>query len=243
MSDVVRAADVAIIGGGVIGCAIAWRLATQGRRVTVIERDQPGHGASWAAGGMVAPLAEVEQPGPFLDLAMASFDRYPAWVATLTAETRIDLDYRTNGKMQVAFSEPEIALLRERYRWQSAAGFELEPLRSDAVLEAEPAISPRARGGLLVARDHRIDNRALGRALWLAAAARGARVIDGVAATGLETDDGRATGVRLADGTRVAAPRIVIAAGAWSGRIAGLPRPLPIEPVRGQMLAIEAMPG
>ncbi|MGH7483770.1 MAG: glycine oxidase ThiO [Longimicrobiales bacterium] len=243
MSDVVRAADVAIIGGGVIGCAIAWRLASQGRRVTLVERDEPGHGASWAAGGMIAPLAEVQGQGPFLDLAMASFERYPAWVAALRAETRVELDYQTNGKLQLAFNEAEISMLRERFEWQRRAGFEVEPLRSDGVLEAEPAVSPRARAGLLIARDHNIDNRALGRALWLAAAARGARVIDGVAASDLELEDGRVHGVRLADRTRVASPKVVIAAGAWSGRLSGLPRPLPVEPVRGQMLAIETMPG
>src|SRR5688572_23416707 len=91
MSD--KTADVVIVGGGVIGCAIARRAARDGLSVVVVERGTPGMEASWAAAGMLSPLAEADGPGPFLDLLLAARELYPAYAAALREETGADVAY------------------------------------------------------------------------------------------------------------------------------------------------------
>ncbi len=237
--------DVAIIGGGLIGCAIAHRLASRGLDVCVIERGEPGAEASAAAGGMLSPLAEAEQAGPFLDLALTSLDRFPAFVEQIEEASGLDVDYdRTSGKLHIALNDPAAGKLRERLEWQRRAGFEVELLEGDDARRIEPALSPTVLSALLLHRDHRVDNRLLGHAAWLAAARVGARFRLGASAIGVTLEGGgtRASGVRLAQGDAVAAGQVVVAAGAWSAQLDGLPRPLPVFPVRGQMVAVESVP-
>jgi glycine oxidase len=237
-----RAADVVIVGGGVIGCAIARRAARDGLSVVVLERGAPGMEASWAAAGMLSPLAEANGPGPFLDLLLAAREMYPAYAAALVAETGTDVGYADAGTLYLALREEDEAELGERWAWQSAAGLPLERLTAEEARRLEPAVSPSVRMALRFPGDHQVDSRALGRALADAAARAGAEVRAGVEAVRLLRESGRATGVACADGTRVRAGAVVLAGGAWAGRMQGLPRPLPVEPVHGQLLALETMP-
>jgi len=233
---------IVVIGGGAIGCAVAWELAGSGTRVVVVERGTPGRSATHAAGGMLSPLSEARQPGPFLQLSLASLDLYPAFVAQLQAASGIDPIYREEGKLQVAMSERQAEELAAIHSWQRDGGFEVDLLDGDQVRRLEPALSRDVRGGLLVARDHQVDNRRLGRALWAAAAAAGARFALGDPAVAVESIAGRVGGVRLASGHVEPASRVILAAGAWSGQIAGLPRPLPVTPLRGQMVSVDMIP-
>jgi glycine oxidase len=235
-------ADVVILGGGVIGCATAWELARRGLSVVVVERDTPGLGATSAAAGMLSPLSESEEAGPFLELALSSLDRYPSFVAALFEETGIDVEYRQRGKLEVAFDEAGEARLRATYGWRREAGFVVDWLDADEARRMEPALSPRARAGLFNARDHQVDNRRLGRAAWLAAERAGARFLTGTPALAIRSAAGRVRGVALANGEVVTAPRVVLALGSWSGGLDGLPRPLPVFPVRGEIIALEAAP-
>lgn len=235
-----------VVGGGVIGCGVAWELARRGRDVTVVERDRPGRGASWAAAGMLSPLAEAERPGPFLELGLASLDLFPEFAARLRDATGIDVEYRRTGKLRLAFTEAEEQRLAETHQWYSAQGFEAEWLDGDAVRRLEPELAPGIRGALRVALDHQVDNRMLARALWLAAEAAGARVVNAASVRTLMTGpapqetraSARVTGVELATGEVIEATSVVLAAGCWSGLVAGLPRPIPVHPVPGQMLAL-----
>jgi glycine oxidase len=234
--------DVLVVGGGVIGCAIARRLAAAGVRTLLLERDQPGSHASWAAAGMLSPLAEADEPGPFLSLLLESRTLYPGLSAALLAETGIDVGYRDEGTLLVALTAGQEATLDARYRWQSAAGLPVERMTAGELREAEPALSPEVRAGLRFAGDHQVDSRLLAKALWAAAEAAGAEVRLGSAVQGVIVERGAVAGVRTADGGRVDAGAVVIAAGSWAGTIEGLPRPLPVMPVRGQLLAVHTRP-
>lgn len=237
------AADVVVVGGGAIGCAIAWELTRRGAAVTVVERGTPGRGATWAAGGMLSPLPESRETGAFLTLALASLDRFPALAGAIREATGIDVQHRDDGKLLVAFDGAEAEALAEAYRWQRAAGFDVEWLEDGAAVRSlEPALSAAAVAGMYVVRDHQVDNRRLGRALWLAAAGAGVRFRLGDPVAAIRVGGGVVNGVELVGGERLDAGAVVIAAGSWSARIGGLPRPLPIFPVRGQMVAVETVP-
>jgi glycine oxidase len=232
-----RGTDVLVIGGGVIGCAIAWELALRGRAVTVIERDVPGRGATWAAGGMLSPLSEAAHAEPFFHLAVESLDRWPAFATRIARTVGIDVEYRPSGKLHVAFTAGETAMLHEmRMR---GAGFGVQLLGGDEARALEPALSSAVRGALLVGRDHRVNTRVLGEALWKCAESAGVTFRLGSAARRIYTEAGRVSGVDLENGTRCDCGKLVIAAGAWSSQLEGLPRSLPVHPVRGQMFAVE----
>ena len=235
-------ADVVIVGGGVIGCAIARRAARGGLSVVVVERATPGMEASWAAAGMLSPLAEASGPGPFLDLLVRAREMYPAYAAALREETGVDASYADAGTLFVALREEDDEELCARWRWQSAAGLSVERLSAGEAREAEPALSPAVRMALRFPGDHQVDNRALGPALWSAASRAGARFRLGAQAVRLLREGDRAAGVELAGGERIHAGAVVLAGGAWAGMMEGLPRRVPVEPVHGQLLALEAVP-
>lgn len=234
-----RSADVLVIGGGAIGCAVAWELARRGVACTVIERGTPGQAATWAAAGMLSPLGEVSQDARLRAFATLSLDRYPAFAEALLAATGIDVEYRASGKLHLAFGRADTAHLETL----AARGTEdgAERLSAADARALEPLVSADIEAAVLVRRDHRVDNRRLGAALWAAAGKAGVRFRLGSAAVELKAGGGataRVTGVALEDGTKLAAERVVVAAGAWSGNLRGLPRRLPVRPVRGQMFAV-----
>jgi glycine oxidase len=231
-----RARDVVVVGAGVIGCAVAWELARRGVSVAVVDRDSPGREASWAAAGMLSPLAETGHTAALLELADASLSLYPAFVAALLADTDIDVAYRTDGCVHVALDADDEAAFAPLLAAPPAYG--VERLDGPAVRTLEPALADSVRSGVLVRRDHRVDNRRLGQALWSAALGAGATFRLGATAAGVLVAGGAACGVRLADGATLHAGIVVIAAGAWSGQLEGLPAPLPVRPVRGQMFAV-----
>jgi glycine oxidase len=235
-------ADVVIVGGGVIGCAIARRAARDGLSVVVVERGTPGMEASWAAAGMLSPLAEADAPGPFLDLLIAAREVYPAYAAALREETGADVAYADAGTLFVALREGDEAELLARWGWQSAAGLPVERLTAEEARRMEPALSPAARMALRFPGDHQVDSRLLGAALWAAAARAGAEFRPGVEAVRLLREGDRAAGIACADGSRIQAGAVVLAGGAWAGRMAKLPRPVPVEPVHGQLLALHSVP-
>ena len=234
--------DVLVVGGGVIGCAIARRLALRGARVTLLERDEPGAHASWAAAGMLSPLAEADEPGPFLDLLLDSRALFPALADELARETGIGIAYRTEGTLLVALTAADEATLDRRHGWQAAAALPVERLGAAEALRLEPALAAETRGALLFPGDHQVDNRLLARALAAAASAAGAELRVGTEVKRVIVEGGRAAGVATAGGGRLGAGAVVVAAGSWAGAIEGLPRPLPVFPVHGQLLALGAVP-
>lgn len=231
--------DVIIVGAGVIGCAIARELARRGQSVLVVERDSPGRRATWAAAGMLSPLGESGGGGPFLELADESLTRFGAFAEALQQEGGIDVEYRTTGKLHVAFPG-EDAELHTLATDPAAARFDATLLDATAVRELEPALAEDIGSALLVQRDHRVNNRLLAQALLAAAVAAGAKFRTANPVAGLLTERGEVRGVRLASGEQLHAGHVVLAAGAWSGEMTGLPAALPVRPVKGQMYAVDS---
>lgn len=228
--------DVAIVGAGVIGCAAARQLARSGADVTVLERDEPGRHASWAAAGMLGPQAEADRADPFLDLLLAARDRFPALAAELLEETGVDIRYRTDGTLMIAVTEADEASLLERFAWQSAAGLAVERLTPADALSLEPALNPALRAALRFPGDHQVDNRHFADALRRSAEAAGVEIRSGVEVRSISRAP---SGLRLETSAGpLSAGHVVLAAGSWSGGIAGLPRNLPVEPVHGQLVSL-----
>ncbi|HUN47496.1 MAG TPA: glycine oxidase ThiO [Stellaceae bacterium] len=231
---------IAIIGGGAVGLGIGWRLAAAGCAVDVFERGAAGHGASWAAAGMLAAGIEAE-PGeiPLLALNRESQRRWPGFAAELRDASGIDVELRTEGTLELALTGDDLRQLRFSYEFQRGLGIELEWLTPAAARKREPHLGASLAGAVLSAGDHQVNNRRLVEALAVAFTHAGGRLHENSAVTALETAGGRVSGVRLADGGH-AADIVVLAAGAWSRAIPGIPPEAlpPIRPVKGQLIAL-----
>ncbi|MGH8972330.1 MAG: glycine oxidase ThiO [Acidimicrobiia bacterium] len=243
MSVSSRRSDVVIIGGGVIGLAVAWRAARAGLAVTLAD-DDPAGGASHAAAGMLCPVTEAHYgEEALLALNLASARSWPSFTAELEEASGRPVGYRSEGTLAVAFDDDDLRVLEELHRYHVELGLGGERLRGRECRSLEPMLSPRVRGGILVPGDHQVDARAVTAALLVAADQAGVdvhreRVVE------LGVEGGRATGVRLAGGDVVSAGTVVLAAGSWSGALAGLPAAAapPVRPVKGQILRLWGPP-
>jgi glycine oxidase len=235
---------VAIVGGGVIGLSIGWRLAAAGLRVSVFERDMAGHGATWAAAGMLAAGSEVE-PGEtaLFGLLRQSQDMWPDFAAELAEASGIDVQLRTEGTLTVALTADELGRLRQTHALQQRLGVDAEWLTRDATLAREPALNPRLTGAVLVPGDHQVDNRILAQALKTAFEQAGGILHEQAGDVGVRMVGGRAGGV-AAGGVDHPADMVIVAAGAWTPDVPGLPAEAipPVRPVKGQMLALAMDP-
>jgi len=231
---------VAIIGAGVIGLGIAWRLAGRAE-VLLFDRGQAGMGASHAAAGMLAAACEAE-PGEadLVALGRDSQARWPAFAEELRRASGVDVELRREGTLVVALTADDQAELGHRLDYQHKLGLPLEWLSAAATRAKEPHLAGKLAGAVFSPQDHQVDNRKLVDALRIAAEVAGAKIREHCTVAEIAGQAGRATGVVLGDGTRVAADRVVLAAGAWSRGIAGLPpnRRPPVRPVKGQMVAL-----
>jgi glycine oxidase len=232
------AVRVAVIGAGVIGLGIAWRLAQRGAAVTVFDQGAAGAGASHAAAGMLAACAEAE-PGEdaLTTLGRASQALWPAFAAELEAASGLSVDLRTEGTLVVAVTADDLARLRHQLQFQQSLGLPLELISAAEARRREPHLAGVA-GAVFSPQDHQVDNRKLAAALRIAAERVGAVIREHEGVDGLVVEQARATGARLRNGTEWPADVVVLAAGAWSRSIAGIPAPPPVRPVKGQMLAL-----
>jgi glycine oxidase len=229
--------DVVIVGGGIIGVALALRLADEGLSVTIVERGEPGREASWAAAGMLAPTSEAGHgaegalPPAVAALAATSAALYPKWLERVEAKPA-EVGYRTEGTLDVAFSDAEAEALK------SLPG---EKLTAAEARRLEPGLSDRIAAGVFLPRDVQVDNRRLFAALLEAARAAGIQIRTGVVVAELGLAGERATGVRTLEGERLGAGVVVNAAGCWASQLGEPGRRLtPTRPVRGQMIALQA---
>lgn len=228
------ATDTAVIGGGAIGLAIAWRLAEAGQRVAVLD-PSPGRGASWVAAGMLAPATEAHYGEEALvELNVASADRWPSFAAELDATAGTSSGYRSCGTLVVARDADDVAALDELHAFQRSLGLAVDRLTSREARRLEPALATTVRGGLLARDDHQVDNRLLVGALLTACRRSGVTFVE-EHAVALRHGGGSITGVDLANDERIDAGTVVLAAGAWSDAIEGVPQ-LPVRPVKGQLI-------
>jgi glycine oxidase len=237
--------NVAIIGAGVIGLGIAWRLAMRGVPVAVFDKGACGAGASHAAAGMLAACAEAE-PGEeaLVTLGRASQARWPAFAAELKQASGVDVGLRPEGTLVVALTSDDQARLSHQLVFQHKLGLPLQWITAAETRRREPHLAGKLAGAVFSPEDTQVDNRKLAAALRIAAEMAGASISEHQAVKTISSDAGRIDGIVLADGSKVAADVVVLAAGAWSRNIDGLAPELrpPVRPIKGQMLALRMDP-
>ena len=230
-------ADVVVIGGGLIGTSIGWRLRQAGIDVVVVVGERSA-AASRVAAGMLAPITEAtftEQR--LLQLNLASRSRYPDFVAELEVASGLPAGLRQAPSLSVACDADDAARLETFADFLARAGHPGERLTSRECRRHEPLLAPTIRSGLLVESDWSCDNRLLLQALIEAGHRIHVREVPGFVHR-VTSSNGRVTGVELADGQTIGAGRVVVANGAWARQISGLPD-LPVRPVKGQIVRLD----
>lgn len=230
------APHVAVIGGGVIGAACARAAALRGLQVTLLAPGPDPAAATGASAGMLAAQIEPTDED-LLPLAVRARDLYDDLAAALKDTLGLDVGLLHTGIATLAFDEERAAELYDLVAGQRQAGLRCDWLDAAELQERWPGIATAARGALYAPEDGCLDPAALCAALLADARRLGVRVIPETARR-VAVAGGRVTGVAT-DRAAVPAEHVVLAAGAWSARIEGLPRPLPVEPVRGQLVATE----
>jgi len=244
---VAMTADVVVAGGGVIGTAIAWRAAAAGLDVVVVD-PECGEAASLVAAGMLAPVSEsLFGEDALLRLNLLALRRFPGFAAELEEVTGQRVGLRREGTLAVAYDPGDHAALARLTAFRRSVGLDADELDGRACRTLEPFLAPGVRGGVLCAGDWSVDSRRYAAALREAMRAAGVRAVrDRVVA--VRARDGRACGVRLAGGSgidTVDGAAVVVAAGCWSGGVAGLPDALhaAVRPVKGQLLRLRMPAG
>jgi glycine oxidase len=236
---------VAIIGAGVVGLGIAWRLAACGATVEVFDRGATGAGATYAAAGMLAACCEAE-PGEeaLIALGRDSQARWPAFAAELLQASGIDVELRTEGTLVVALTADDQARLHHHLVFQQKLGLPLQWITPAETRRREPHLAGKLAGAVWSPEDHQVENRKLAAALRVAAERAGASIREHTPVKQISVAGSRADGVIMGDGSKVTADVVVLAAGAWSRSIGGIAPELrpPVRPIKGQMLALRMNP-
>ncbi|OAB47049.1 glycine oxidase ThiO [Paenibacillus antarcticus] len=230
--------DAVIVGGGVIGSAIAYYMSARGIKVVLLDRDRVGSQASNAAAGMLAAQAEITEAGPMFDLALASRTLFPQLSTDLKELTGIDIGLKRRGLLRVAMSDVDVTDIQCTLDFQKKAGEQAEWLSMEQVRHKEPSISSEIRGAMLIEEDSQVDAPELCSAFAQAAAVLGAQIKEFTEVKSLLLAEGRVTGVITSEGT-IRADQVIIASGTWSGSLltqAGLT--CPIYPVKGECFSV-----
>ncbi len=220
------ASDILIIGGGIIGLAIAAELKLRGATVTVVSRDFK-QGSTLAAAGMLAPQAEAIPASPMLDLCLRSRSLYPEWIRKLEQLTGVSTGYWPCGILAPVYEEAK-GDCADAADW----------LDRDAIHLYQPGLGSDVVGGWWYPEDGQVDNRELAHALRLAAQELGVNLREGVEVEAIEQQNRAVREVRTSAG-EFQADHYVLATGAWSNELL----PLPVRPIKGQMLSVQAPQG
>ncbi len=230
-----------VVGGGIIGCSIAFKLAAENLKILVLDRQQPGREASWAAAGMLSPAPDSPRDFPLAPLAKESLKLYAEFVREIEEASGKTVDYRRKGTLQVFLADSAEAERDAMLSEHRSLGLDSQPISLAQASEIEPAITAGARAVLGLPKEETVDPRLLMEALLAAAHRRGAEFRPACAVTALRQQAGRCVGV-IANGETIEASHVVLAAGCFSAEIAGgvglRVTSIPTRPVRGQMLAL-----
>lgn len=234
-----------IIGGGVCGLAIGWELAESGLAVTIVERGHCGGEATHAAAGMLAAVAECE-PGEeqLLQLTRWAQQLWPSYLDRLEASSGLRPDYRDEGILVVALNRDEVERLRFRHEFQTSLGLPLTWLEGHELREREPHLRQSAAAAIYSPEDHQVDNRQLAESLKQAYVNAGGRLREDCEVTSLDFSEPTHKRISLGNGEVLEAKTVVLAAGAWTRGLPGLPdaaKP-PVRPLKGQSLALQMVP-
>lgn len=237
-----RNPDVVIVGAGIVGCAIAYRLSKEKLSVAVVERGEVGREASWAAGGILTPVHLAEYPGPLAELCAASMRLYPGLVEELRPQSAADPEFRTTGLLLLVRDDEGARAASVIEEWKRRHGQPVERLSRETALAREPGLAPGLREALLLPDIAQVRNHRLTAALAEAARRRGVEFRTDSPVTGFLRIPGRVNGVKTPRGDLYGGVTI-LAAGAWSGECGrSLGLDLKVKPVKGQMLLVEGPP-
>jgi glycine oxidase len=234
--------DILVVGGGIVGAAIAYRLVKDGLAVTLVERGEIGREASWAAGGLLTPVHLAEYPGPLAGLCKAGHRLYEPLVRELREFSSIDPEYRANGLLFPITNDGDEEAAHALEAWKRQNDQPTERLTRVEALEREPQLNPAIRGALLLPDIAQVRSNRMAVALVEAAARKGAEIRTHCPVTGFLRVPGRVNGVKTARGDLYAATTI-LAAGAWTTELldpVGLH--LRVKPIKGQMILVGASP-
>ncbi|GAC1360296.1 MAG: glycine oxidase ThiO [Ktedonobacteraceae bacterium] len=229
-----------IIGGGVVGCSIAYYVRKAGMEVTVLERGEIGAQASTAAAGLLAPLGPLAGPGPFADLLLASFARFPTLATELEEVSGIKPGYEQTGALRVVRNPKRVARLQKRLQAWEPLGLRMYWLSGDEARRIEPLLSADICAAIYAPEEAQINAARLVQAFALAAQNFGARISTHTPVERILHHMGRISAVQTAKGEIISCSHLVIAAGAWTAQVvAGLSVEVPVRPLNGQMLALK----
>jgi len=231
--------DAIVVGGGIIGGAIAFELARRNVGVLLLDSQSPGQEASWAAAGMLAPPPDSADAIPLVPLGRASLEIYPEFIAAIEEISGEKTGFRPYGAMEVLFGNDADRKLSTLIAVHHGLGLPAEVLRIEEAFELEPHLNRDLGAAALLRSEASVDNRALTRAVLRAAEASGAEIRSGCPVESVLQAAKRCTGV-IATGERIEGKSIVIAAGCFSARIEGVSQYAPVRPVRGQMVALNS---
>ncbi|MCH8064082.1 MAG: FAD-dependent oxidoreductase, partial [Chloroflexi bacterium] len=208
-------ADVIVVGAGVVGCAVAYYLALNGVKVTMMEREAIGSGASTHATGSLSLLGAEFSPGPSFQLALAGYREFVDLVPRLESETGINLLYQRRPSLRLALDEDEEGLIKRMMAWQKEH-VSIRWIDGDEVRRIEPRLSPQIRGAVYEDESAQLDSYRLNLALAQAAERPGSEIVLREV-TGLMIDGHRVRGVHTQSGD-IFGDMVVVAAGEWSSR-------------------------
>lgn len=230
--------DVLIIGGGIIGLAIARELHKKGvQKITILERGAVGKEASHAAAGMLAPHAETDKLDDFFFFCDESNKLYPTFAAELFEETGVDIELDREGTLYLAFTETDAQEIRRRFEWQKGAGMQVEHLSAQETRQAEPFVSPDVLESLFFPNDWQVENRQLVHALRKFAELNDIEIRENTEVTRLSIENHKITGAETG-AEKFFAEKVILATGAWTSFIKAGNFAMPqVKPVRGQMIA------
>jgi glycine oxidase len=234
--------DVIVVGGGLMGCSVAYRLAKDGARVEVLERSIPGAEASSAAAGILGPTVESHEDAMALQLGRRSRELHAELADELDELFGVDVGFRRCGVVKVAFTALELTELEQQASRLEVHGVRCDRWSAEDLRREEPAINPEALGALSIAEDAQVEPKKLLSAVALGAEREGATFRSGSTVRAVRVEGERVVGVQLGD-EAIDADRVVVAAGSWTTLIPGLPFDSEtIYPVRGQMIATHTRP-
>jgi glycine oxidase len=235
--------DVAVIGGGAIGCSIAYHAAVRGARVALLEAEELSSGSSGALAGMLSGQGEAEKPGPLRDLLVQGRQYHKTFVQELYEATGLDPGYVWDGALRTATDDASKEMLLKEHSWHEEANLPSEWLSGDEARELEPALSAEIIGGLYLPEDGQVNPRPLVQAFAQGAALKGAELHEATLVTGFVTEGKKVTGVRTTTRGAVSAGVVVLAAGAFSDSLSEqLGVRLPVYPLKGQLLVLHTRP-
>ena len=235
--------DVAIVGGGVIGCAIAYYLSKSGVDVSVFDRGEIGAEASSAATGLIAPLGPLSGPEPYADLLLSSFALFPALVPELEDASSMHLAYEQTGALRIVRNPKNVPRLYKRMQDWQPFGLKMHWLTGDEARQLEPLLSPDICAAIYVPEESQLNASSLVKSLSLAAINQGATFYSHSKIIGIEQHKTKVTGVYTSQGERIACNHFVLANGAWAADCSEwLHFPIPIIPQRGQALMLHQPP-